>query len=542
MLISALLILLTGCVLPDESPGYTPGTITGTIAAPCCSASDALVSETCCIAPEYWCYYCKKDWNLQKGIAVILTYGENEVAATTTNDQGEFIFTNVDPGKNYVVTAYCPGYDDDRPLVKDVALELIEGGFFDTRITDIVSTSLGLVVDFLVDFTMLGPEDIVLDEVIADKPDFKKFPKFRKLIYEVVRVLEACQDVNTDVSLQYALCRAAEEISGLTIGCNTGYTSSPPGPVSYTLITAAVPQAGGAVSGAGTYNAGTVVPVTTSPNPGWSFTGWSGDLSSTTNPQNITMNSNKSVTANFTQNEYTLTVLISPAGAETAGCAVDRDIAGPYNYGDVVQLTSNAADGWTFDHWSGDLTGSTDPDDVTIDGDKTVTAVFTQNEYTLTVNIVGNGSVTLAPSGGTYLSGTAVTLGPQADSGWTFTGWSGANAGDISATAPYIITMNDDKAVTANFEEDTGCLLVKVYNPTGEGFGAGTVILFNNSITYGPYNTAGNGWYTFTNIPVGTYTLKADRPGAPSWVRPSIEVIIVIGTECQEKSLQYTTN
>lgn len=42
IVISALLILLTGCfgVPADESPGYTPGTITGTIAAPCCSTSD----------------------------------------------------------------------------------------------------------------------------------------------------------------------------------------------------------------------------------------------------------------------------------------------------------------------------------------------------------------------------------------------------------------------------------------------------------------------------------------------------------------------
>ena len=44
----------------------------------------------------------------------------------------------------------------------------------------------------------------------------------------------------------------------------------------------------------------------------------------------------------------------------------------------MVTLTSNAATGWTFDHWEDDLTGTDDPDDVTIDGDKTVTAVFMQ--------------------------------------------------------------------------------------------------------------------------------------------------------------------
>jgi len=232
ILISAMLILLTGCIVTpsDEQPGYTPGTITGIIAAPCCSTSAEDVSEPCCVSPEYWCYYCQQTWKLQNEVEVILTYGEDEVATTNTNQYGEYTFTNVSPGKNYVVTAYCPDFEDNRPLVKDVALELVEGGAFDTKITDLVSTSLGLVVDFLVVYTEWGPEDIVLDDVIADKPNFPNFPKFKKLVLEVRRVLENCGNVNTDEDVQDALCLAAEEISKLDIGCAPGYTPSPPGP------------------------------------------------------------------------------------------------------------------------------------------------------------------------------------------------------------------------------------------------------------------------------------------------------------------------
>ena len=117
VLISALLILLNGCmVVPDEDPGYTPGTITGTIASPCCSTSDGPVSETSG-SPEYWCYYCLQTWSLQEGIGVVLTYGEDEVTTATTNQYGEFTFINISPGKNYVITAYCPDFDDNRPLV-----------------------------------------------------------------------------------------------------------------------------------------------------------------------------------------------------------------------------------------------------------------------------------------------------------------------------------------------------------------------------------------------------------------------------------------
>ena len=229
ILISALLILINGCtgVVPtDESPGYTPGTITGIIAAPCCDQNSVEAAEGDAAFPEYWCYYCQETWNLQKGIEVVLTYGEEEVATTTTNSKGEFTFTDVPPGKNYVITAYCPDYDDNRPLVKDVALEI--ASTFDTKTTDLVSTSLGLVVDFLVQYTDWGPEDISLDEVLADRPSFPNFPKFKALIYEVRRVLENCEiNLLTDDEVQYRTCLAAEEISGLTIGCGAGATPEP---------------------------------------------------------------------------------------------------------------------------------------------------------------------------------------------------------------------------------------------------------------------------------------------------------------------------
>jgi len=230
LIISALLILLAGCMTTpsDESPGVTPGTgtIMGTIAAPCCILSDELVTETPCVSSEYWCCFCQANWFEQDGIEVVLTYGENEVATTTTNSDGEYTFTDVPPGSNYVVTAYCPDYSDNRPLVKDVALEV--ASTFDTKITDLVSTSLGLVVDFLVYYTEWGPEDISLDDVIADQSLFINFPKFKALIYEVRLELENCELNNllTDEVL-YATCRAAEEISGLDIGCDTGFTPGP---------------------------------------------------------------------------------------------------------------------------------------------------------------------------------------------------------------------------------------------------------------------------------------------------------------------------
>jgi uncharacterized repeat protein (TIGR02543 family) len=49
-----------------------------------------------------------------------------------------------------------------------------------------------------------------------------------------------------------------------------------------------------------------------------------------------------------------------------------------YTYGQQVQLTATANPGCTFNNWSGDATGSTNSVTVTIDGNKTVTANFTE--------------------------------------------------------------------------------------------------------------------------------------------------------------------
>jgi len=358
ILISALLILLAGCfgVPTDESPAYTgKGSITGIIAAPCCFTSAEPVSENSG-SPEFWCFYCQKDWNLQDGIEVVLTYGEKEVDTTTTNELGEYTFTNVDPGKNYVITAYCPDYDDDRPLVKDVALELVEGGSFDTKITDLVSTSLGLVVDFLVAYTYLGPEDIILEGVIADKPNFPKFPKFKRLVHELSRVLEEdCGDVNIDPYLQDALCKASEEVGretvpDLVIGCSPGYTPPPP-IVTYVLTVAADPTAGGTVTGEGTYNSGTTANISATAKPDYQFTGWTGDTvavpssSSTT----ILMNSNKAVTANF---RLIPTYTVTYDGNGNTGGTAPVDASSPYVQGATVTVLGQGTlvrTGYTFD-------------------------------------------------------------------------------------------------------------------------------------------------------------------------------------------------
>jgi len=230
----------------------------------------------------------------------------------------------------------------------------------------------------------------------------------------------------------------------------------------------------------GSYASGTVVTLTANADPGWTFDGWSGDLGGADNPKDITMDGDKTVTATFAQDTYILTV-----NTEGSGSVGLNPAGGSYPSGTVVTLTANADSGWTFAGWSDDLDGVDNPKDITMDGSKTVTATFTQDTYTLTVNTVGSGSVDLSPTGGSYSSGTVVTLTANADPGWTFDGWSGDLGGSAN---PETIIMDGDRTVTATFTQDMYTLTVNTegsgsvgLNPAGGSHPSGTVVTLTAS-------------------------------------------------------------
>ncbi len=78
-------------------------------------------------------------------------------------------------------------------------------------------------------------------------------------------------------------------------------------PTQYTLTMKTVGQ-GSVLPGNGTQNAGATVNLQAMPAAGWSFGGWSGDASGSTNTS-ITIDGDKIVTATFTQiPTYTVTL------------------------------------------------------------------------------------------------------------------------------------------------------------------------------------------------------------------------------------------
>jgi hypothetical protein len=73
--------------------------------------------------------------------------------------------------------------------------------------------------------------------------------------------------------------------------------------------------------------------------------------------------------------QYTLDVAVDPVAGGTVAKVPDQM---SYQHGEGVQLTAAAAAGFNFINWSGDLTGSTNPETIVMEGDRSVTAHFAE--------------------------------------------------------------------------------------------------------------------------------------------------------------------
>ena len=150
-----------------------------------------------------------------------------------------------------------------------------------------------------------------------------------------------------------------------------------------------------------------------------------------------------------TPSKYTLNIAVSPSAA--AG-TVSVSLAGPYDSGTVVTLTAEAYSGYVFQAWGGTDAVSVVNNQITMNSDKNITAVFetapvVPSKYNLNITLspsaaAGTVSVSLA---GPYDSGTAVMMTAEAYLGYAFKSWGGTDAVSVVNNQ---ITMNSDKNIT----------------------------------------------------------------------------------------------
>ncbi len=254
-----------------------------------------------------------------------------------------------------------------------------------------------------------------------------------------------------------------------------------------------------------TYHYGEVVTLTPIAVTGYEFSNWMGHLIGNNSPATITMNESKLVIANFVQTNYTL-------GINYAGTGTGQVVTNStnYYYGDVVALMAIPDVGSEFTSWSGSLTGNTNPAYLTIDGNKAVTATFTKQTSTLTVNTVGSGVVTKTPSLTAYYYGTNVQLTATPAAGWSFAGWSGDLTSNMN---PATINMAGNMTVYATFTQDQYPLILET---SGQG---NPTITPNTAVTYGStvqLNANPLAGWAFTGWSSNTQDITIADPSQPA--------------------------
>lgn len=127
------------------------------------------------------------------------------------------------------------------------------------------------------------------------------------------------------------------------------------------------------------YPHGTVVELTAESAEKWSFVEWRGETLNDKNPLQITVDTEKEVTAVFEEILFTVRLETEGNGTVNVVLLSGNETDDFYEINSVVELTAVAEDGWQFLEWDEDLSETQNPQSLTIDTNKVVKAVFVQH-------------------------------------------------------------------------------------------------------------------------------------------------------------------
>ncbi|MDR2084923.1 MAG: T9SS type A sorting domain-containing protein [Bacteroidales bacterium] len=221
--------------------------------------------------------------------------------------------------------------------------------------------------------------------------------------------------------------------------------------ISYNISLSANPVSGGTVSGGGNYQNGHSLTVTAIAASGYTFQNWteSGNVVSTTASYTFTVSQNRTLVANFTQNVYyAISATVNPVGAGT----ISGLGSGSFASGAQVTLTAVAASGYQFVNWTenGNVVSTNYIYNFIANSNRTLIANFI-NLYnvSLSANPTAGGNVS---GGGTFASGTEITVNAAAGTGYYFLNWT-KNGNIVGTSANYTFTVTENTSLIANFNQ-----------------------------------------------------------------------------------------
>jgi len=217
-------------------------------------------------------------------------------------------------------------------------------------------------------------------------------------------------------------------------------------PFALTLTTAGggTVQASGQTSDGISFPINGIITLTASNYPGWTFLDWQGGVNSTGNPCILIITQSCNVQAVFGTS-----VMTNATGEGQILLGTSNLIP----YGGNVTASAVPDNGEYFVAWGGAAGGTNSPLEATItNSNTTFDALFLplpRNKLSLSVAILGNGTVDISPQQSYYNPGDSVTLtAVQNDPNGKFYGW----MGDVNRTNPVTtVTLYTNLILYANF-------------------------------------------------------------------------------------------
>ena len=216
----------------------------------------------------------------------------------------------------------------------------------------------------------------------------------------------------------------------------------------------------GVVTGSGIYQKDQQATLTATANTGYYFVKWSDET--TVNPKSVTVTSDVSLTAVFSPNQYTMTFVLGNG---------ESNVVKTQDFASALTAPTPTRTGYTFTGWDNEV-----PATVPV-GNKTFTAQWTINEYTIT--FVSNGGSSVAAITQDYATAVTAPDAPTRE-GYTFSGWDNPvpatmPAENVTLTAQWTINQYTMTFVLGNGEanivkkQDYGSSL-SIVAPTRAGY------------------------------------------------------------------------
>ena len=260
----------------------------------------------------------------------------------------------------------------------------------------------------------------------------------------------------------------------------------------YVITLSANPTNGGTVTGGGTFQEGQQCTVRATANTSYNFTNWTenGNVVSTNANYTFTVNANRTLVANFTQQSFVINASVNPANSGTVSGG------GAYHYGESCTLTATPAAGYTFLRWTenGTQVSTNASYTFSVTGNRTLVAQFQQQTYTITASANPTNGGTVA-GGGTFNYGQSCTLTATPATGYNFVRWT-KNGQQVSTNATYTFNVTESASFVAQFELQSCAINVSASPDQGGTVTGGGTYNYGDNLTV---SATANEGYDFVN-------------------------------------------